>query len=593
MLSLIKKITAILCVIAVSTTSFADYRETWNSNYSKNYYKDMQNKTKNSGNLTESGINEMKDTAPQYDESRTNSADVGDNDAAQQFYDYGTDLTNSCTVITTRETRELVCDNRTEYTYENVAVVQKRILDEIVWDAENYWSEKTVYRCALNGQTYENQAECANECQDSQSTDIVYTCPAGSYNPTRGVCETSPSCPNGGSYNTTTDRCEAPVTTSCPTGYTKNGSICQADPVCSSGTYNSSAKKCVIGATIGSCPAGYTEQGNQCVKTTTYDATAIFSCRLKLYDSYENSYENWWVFENQLYRDYNIGFYMGPIVIVSAWGETDTWAYEGVDKQLYTLVNPDSCEFRNNNDGSTLSVGSKRVWPPFLELSNISTFGSYSCPDGGTLNGNQCVITETIPHPSNSCFSGFTYDTTLQMCVKTPTCNNGGTFNASTNKCTISLTSSCPSGFTMSGSICYRAAYCIPGTTINGTTNMCTMQATTNFTCPEGYVKINDNTCLKTVACSDMPILEENTKYEASLIYRLEPESFSPLINCTFGSYSCVDSRNTCVSKTPPPESCLRNENICWTYERSGTCQRKITNIYTDCSYRISAQQIN
>ncbi|MCD8567501.1 MAG: hypothetical protein LRY50_03820 [Geovibrio sp.] len=570
MLPLIKKITAILCVVALSTTSFADYRDAWNNNYPKNYYKDMQNKAKDSDIRDTEMENQIKGTAPQYDESRTNSVDVGDDDAAQQFYDYGTDLTNSCTVITTRETRELVCDNRTEYTYENVAVLQKRILDEIVWDAENYWQEKTVYHCALNGQSYENQVECTNECQDSQSTDIVYTCPAGSYNPARGVCETSPSCPNGGSYNTSTDRCETPVTTSCPTGYTRNGSICQANPVCSSGstynssakkcvigantscpsgytynsslnkcqsnpvcssgTYNSTAKKCVINATIGSCPTGYTESGNQCVKTTTYGA----------------SY--------------------------------------GLDPEC-----PYKCRKSGTNQ-SWYCNGSK--WAP-IDGHNCIENNTYICPDGGTASYNICTVTETIPKPEPSCPSGFTYDAALGMCVKTPTCSSGGTFNASTNKCTISLTSSCPSGFTMSGSICYRAAYCIPGTTINGTTNMCTMQATTNYTCPTGYVKINDDTCLKTVSCSDMPILEEHTRYEASLIYRLEPESFAPLINCTFGSYACVDWRNTCVSKTPPPESCLRNENICWTYERSGTCQRKITNIYTECSYNITAQQIN
>jgi hypothetical protein len=346
---------------------------------------------------------------------------------------------------------------------------------------------------------------------------------------------------------------------------------CQANPVCSSGsTYNSSAKKCVINATIGSCPAGYTEQGNQCVKTTTYGA----------------SY--------------------------------------GLDPEC-----PYKCRKSGTNQ-SWYCNGSK--WAP-IDGHNCVENNTYICPDGGTASYNICTVTEIVPKPgpscatgftydaalgmcvkapacnnggtfsaatnkceltaSTSCPSGFTYDAALGMCVKTPTCNNGGTFNASTNKCTISLTSSCPSGFTMAGSVCYRAAYCIPGTTINGTTNMCTMQATTNYTCPTGYVKINDDTCLKTVSCSDMPILEEYTRYEASLIYRLEPESFSPLINCTFGSYSCVDWRNTCVSKTPPPESCLRNENICWTYERNGTCQRKITNIYTECSYNITAQQIN
>ncbi|HAL86923.1 MAG TPA: hypothetical protein DCM31_08695 [Deferribacteraceae bacterium] len=572
MLPLIKKITAILCVVALSTASFADYRDAWNNNYPKNYYKDMQNKAKDSDIRDTEMENQIKGTAPQYDESRTNSVDVGDDDAAQQFYDYGTDLTNSCTVITTRETRELVCDNRTEYTYENVAVLQKRILDEIVWDAENYWQEKTVYHCALNGQSYENQVECTNECQDSQSTDIVYTCPAGSYNPARDVCETSPSCPDGGSYNTTTDRCETPVTTSCPTGYTRNGSICQANPVCSSGTYNSSAKKCVINATL-TCPTGsYNASTNKCESQAT-EKYETCTATIKLTVCTDHNYGNTRTFECSVST--------GQTCVFNWQGKNESYPFTSECAMITstnawrtTYVYPGERKVVDCDAGDTIYHNTSQK--------------SLTCPEGNLNSSGKCDTAPTI-----SCPSGFTYDAALGMCVKTPTCNNGGTFNASTNKCTISLTSSCPSGFTMSGSICYRAAYCIPGTTINGTTNMCTMQATTNYTCPTGYVKINDDTCLKTVSCSDMPILEEYTRYEASLIYRLEPESFAPLINCTFGSYSCVDWRNTCVSKTPPPESCLRNENICWTYERNGTCQRKITNIYTECSYNITAQQIN
>lgn len=63
---------------------------------------------------SENFINSLKNDAPNYDENCVNP-DCPKSDAdAQKFLDYGTTLTDTCTVNIYDETKTLVCDNRTE-----------------------------------------------------------------------------------------------------------------------------------------------------------------------------------------------------------------------------------------------------------------------------------------------------------------------------------------------------------------------------------------------------------------------------------------------------------------------------------------------
>ena len=76
-------------------------------------------------------------------------------------------------------------------------------------------------------------------------------------NLTGSTCYESASCP-GGTLNTTTDKCEAPVTYICPANYTYNSSlnVCQSSPVCSFGSFNSVRNECELSAAT-LCPANY------------------------------------------------------------------------------------------------------------------------------------------------------------------------------------------------------------------------------------------------------------------------------------------------------------------------------------------------
>jgi hypothetical protein len=75
------------------------------------------------------------------------------------------------------------------------------------------------------------------------------SCPGGgTYNTQDGKCEIAPGCPPGGTYNTTDNQCEAAATPTCPTGYSYNSNIskCTAAPICSQGSYNAADDKCEL-----------------------------------------------------------------------------------------------------------------------------------------------------------------------------------------------------------------------------------------------------------------------------------------------------------------------------------------------------------
>jgi len=98
-----------------------------------------------------------------------------------------------------------------------------------------------------------------------------------------------------------------------------------------------------------------------------------------------------------------------------------------------------------------------------------------TCPDGSTYNPgtDRCEIDTTCP-------SGFTKSGSL--CVADPNCPDGSTYNPDTDRCEINA--SCPSGYTLSGSLCVVDPICPSGSTYNPSTDRCEMNATaTTNTC--------------------------------------------------------------------------------------------------------------
>lgn len=68
----------------------------------------------NTNYINENYINSIKDKAPNFDENCVNSDCPKSQEDADKFLEYGSTLTDPCTVNIYKETKTLVCDNRTE-----------------------------------------------------------------------------------------------------------------------------------------------------------------------------------------------------------------------------------------------------------------------------------------------------------------------------------------------------------------------------------------------------------------------------------------------------------------------------------------------
>ena len=284
---------------------------------------------------------------------------------------------------------------------------------------------------------------------------VNYTCPTGytkngtkctkTYDAKYTPGATSYSCPNGGTLSGTTCTLTTNASTSteytCPSGYTKNGSSCYK-------VYNATSN------TTYSCPNGGTLSGTKCVTSgTTYNATA------------STSYGSWVAQGTQYYTSAG-----------KSYQNTTSWL------QLNGMITGAAC-------GSP--CGGKGTWYKYTYYTRSAKV-SYSCPNGGTLNGTKCVT------------SGSSYNATPSTSYS---CPNGGTRNGS--KCTLTASPSsqtvysCPSGYTKNGTKCTKTYSATPSTgagsyscpsggTLNGTKCTITRDADkevgdTTYTCPSGY----------------------------------------------------------------------------------------------------------
>ena len=199
---------------------------------------------------------------------------------------------------------------------------------------------------------------------------------------------------------------------------------------------------------------GGTLSGTKCVKDgTTYNATA------------NTTYGSWVAKGTQYYTSAGKS-YQG----------TTSWL------QLNGMITGAAC-------GSP--CGGKGTWYKYTYYERSAKI-TYSCPNGGTLNGTKCVK------------SGTSYNATPST---TYSCPNGGTRDGS--KCTLTASPSaqtvysCPSGYTKNGSKCTKTYAATPSTgngsyscpnggTLNGSKCTITRDADkvvgdTTYTCPTGY----------------------------------------------------------------------------------------------------------
>lgn len=97
--SIILTILLLLDIIYIKTGHADTIQDLYNAN--NNYTK-------------QSFIESLKDKTPNYDENCQDENCAGNQESANKFLDYGIKLTDPCTVNVYKDTKTLVCDNRTE-----------------------------------------------------------------------------------------------------------------------------------------------------------------------------------------------------------------------------------------------------------------------------------------------------------------------------------------------------------------------------------------------------------------------------------------------------------------------------------------------
>ncbi len=243
-----------------------------------------------------------------------------------------------------------------------------------------------------------------NTTNDRCEVDPDDFCEAGyTYSTVNDGCVAAPGCPAGGSYANDTDRCEAVAAYSCDSGYTYNSSTkaCEISPACADGSYDTTNNQCQKVAII-TCNPGY-----------TFD--------------------------------------------------------EAESKCIATPVCPNSGTLDTSLDMCVLSIfcASGYSW-------NVSTDKCEedpACPSGGSYNSTSDVC--TAGYDTSGCPSGYTWNSSSDHCEKSPACPAGGSYKTSANECrasgsasyTCSYTGSTYSSSSTCTSNCVQSAGCNTGQT--------------------------------------------------------------------------------------------------------------------------------
>lgn len=133
----------------------------------------------------------------------------------------------------------------------------------------------------LSGNTCVAQVVCPSSGTLNGATDLCsltpnYQCPSGyAYNGTTNNCYTAPLCGTG-SLNYTTDMCQQAFSTSCPSGYSQSGSVCQSTPPCGAGgSYNTSQNLCDGGNDVCSTPLTFDSKTQTCFEPSSCGAGTL------------------------------------------------------------------------------------------------------------------------------------------------------------------------------------------------------------------------------------------------------------------------------------------------------------------------------
>ncbi len=427
------------------------------------------------------------------------------------------------------------CDKEASY----VQVVKNKndytLKVNLVCPTEKNFVEKTL-GCYDYCEDCDEKVATVTEYQFKQATsktNVSYTCPSGgtlsngvcylygttSYKATEVTSVGQDYCPNGtlkdGKCYITKEETHAATETTksgvyyCSNGDTLDGKICRTSKNSTYTAYTRTiskggyycpnggelwGSKCYVedsyndyeNATVKyTCPSGYTLSGTKCIKTvktnsSTYAATKTTGAST----SYNATYG----------KTYKYGTYTSK-----------PSGYTCSTSTQYVCSSSSNC-------------------PGYTTVYTSCYKNTYSCPNGGTLNGTKCVVAGKTTY---SCPKGGTLSGT--------SCTVAGTSVTLTESATKSYT--CPTGYSLSGTKCYKKVYdeysykaswedeetekyCKSGDTLKGSICYTTTETTYNayvtkgetvYTCPSGE-KLNGKTCYKTVTTVTNPSKTTGTK---------------------------------------------------------------------------------
>jgi hypothetical protein len=467
--------------------------------------------------------------------------------------------------------------------------------------------EKTVTQTAskvcTTGYTYNAST---NQCEKTTTTSASKVCASGyTYNSSTDKCEktvtqtASKVCASGYTYSSTNDRCEKTTTTTaskvCASGYTYSSindrcektTTTSATPVCASGyTYNSINKDCEKTNTTTAtkvCASGYTYNSStdQCLETVTTTPTCSSGYT---YDSASNTCKTTTTTSKvcssggTLQSDGTCGTSYDLCANFQA--SINSYGANTLQSCTYKQSKTCHCYSTQTSSWTDYSIGNTQC-DPFDDATGYCNVNSTaSCPSGYLATAaTTCSKTDSV---TPSCPSGYSWSGSA--CTKTLTtsytysCPSGYT-NNNNGTCsqvvTQANTYSCPSGYTLSGSTCSRldvATYtysCPSGYSLSGSTCSLLQTAAYSYSCPSGY-SLSGSTCSQ--------VQSTTYTYSCPSGYSLSGSTCSLLQTAAY-SYSCPSgyslSGSTCsqLQTTANTYSCpsgyTLNGSTCSLYQQT------------------------
>ena len=275
-------------------------------------------------------------------------------------------------------------------------------------------------------------------------------------------CNQSNQC-SLGTYNPSSQRCESPMSGyGCPTGYTLSGGVCQAAPQCpNGGAFNTVTNRCEQSATVTyTCSLGgqYSSAQNVCIGPT-----------VSVSPDQSSSY---W-FYNGAYRLYCSG--SGMYLTANSGGYSRSWTITGA-----------TCSGDANGGAGaaciTYLAGSGNQLLVYAVPYTTPSCGEFGCTGGcggspmylGALTFSPAIVSGSTRSPSCPVddASGLSFHDQCVWATWTSISISAATYPPSQQAY------SCPANWSLSGSICYQTATCPVGGSLNATDNMCEIAGT-------------------------------------------------------------------------------------------------------------------